>query len=210
MSAAASRPVHFQDASPDNVVFLPPRPQRNGPTAGVHVDVMYQHDGRQQRLRLQTPRFRTAFLNSYTKGDVTTFSMKLLLHDMSNEDSEIGKFVHRWQLPFEKKVLEGAVANVQNWFQKKLSRTRLEEYLVSPIKDAIDRESKLPTDAYPKSLRVKLNKRNGKPDLQMYGPDQEPISYDQFVQDLPRSEVECILEYPSLWFMRKEFGCSPC
>lgn len=211
MAVTPSRPVHFDRASADRVGFLPPRRDSNGPGGQAHVDVTYDNEGKQQRLRLQTGRFRRAFLNSYQQkpGAEPKLSMKILLHDVDNECCDVGRFVKHWQRPFEAKLLECATMNVKSWFGKDISRQRLEEYLNSPIKDAKDQETGEPTDAYPKSLRVKVNKRNGKPDLQMYRADQEVLTYEELEELLPRSEVECILEYPSVWFMNQMFGCTP-
>eukprot|EP00899_Mesostigma_viride_P012935 jgi/Mesvir1/21642/Mv26169-RA.1 len=193
----ASTIVLFEDFDPEKVIYRDPK---RSTTGGLSVYLNYDKEGREIPIRIQTPRMRIPFGISCFEGKAQAqkYSLDLSFDDYQSKEEDVGKFYDRWTA-FDDRNKNTSFEKSTTWFNKKISFDVVNELYTSAIKPS-------KKEQYPPTLKCSIPFRNGKPDCQFFDENKELASMEDVEKGM---EVQVILEVPRLWFMDKQFGCSP-
>lgn len=203
MSTALSgaKPTPFWEVDVGNVEFGDCHRRATG---SLHAPIVYNGE----RLRLQTPMFDRVFVNMWqpkpneVSGQVK-YDIKFQMYGADEPGSDVNKFLNKWVKPFDELVRNTALSNVDKWFKKAVKPDDIRAFFTSPLKPSTD------PDRFPEGFKANLPTQNGKPKVAIYGPDKQPISWEDAEALIPTSKVVAIVEYGGVWFMPKSFGVTP-
>lgn len=207
------------DFSPvSGVVYNEPR--KLSSHNSVRVDLLYDTTkcdknaafnpaDQRQKLLIQTPIVSRAFPKEWNNQDAggnttTKWELGLSMRGYENSDSKVSGF-YKWLEGFETRTKDQAVTNCTQWFKKTMTREVINAYYTSCVKQSSD------PDRYPPTVKVNVPYRYGKFECDIFGPGgkSEPMTFMEFQEVAKQSEVMAIIEFESVWFMPKGFGCTP-
>lgn len=192
---------------------------------GGKDSIYLMHNGAQ--FIVQTPFMRCPF--NYSKWDNSKdgdksapakeiYKYDLLLSfdgkDKETEVDETGKPKENHVNTFyekidalDEKIISDGLENSLMWIGKKItSKAAIQELYKPMIKFSIDKKTGEPNTKYAPNFKVTLPLKNGKFDLQAYGPNKNEI--DLSTINLQGAKISAIIQCTGIWVVNKNFGCS--
>ena len=193
-----------------NVTFGEIKPMNNG---GKIMYVNYNGGN----LNMQTPELRLPFdVSCFKDADGTSekysFTCSLDNHDTSKSMKEL----HDKLVEMDEKVKAYAKENSLQFFKKKTMSDETIEELYNPIIKVSKDEAGVPNGKYAPSIKVKVNKRDGKIQCKMYdckkvsfdinGDTENPVNIEKLLVKDTRSKM--LICCTGVWIINGKFGCS--
>ncbi|MBP01731.1 MAG: hypothetical protein CMM25_02820 [Rhodospirillaceae bacterium] len=145
------------------------------------------------RISVQTPNMRAPFgVNVFTDDTNGKES-----HSISLNFPEDGEFEAKIR-QMDEFVLKTALDNCEDWFGKTMSEEVIKEFYRPTI-------TKDKTGKYPSTYRVKIPFSRGECVPEIYTMDREQVDISAITNG---SYVTLIVDFQSIWFVGKQFGCS--
>eukprot|EP00899_Mesostigma_viride_P003036 jgi/Mesvir1/12733/Mv26041-RA.1 len=193
--------VFFDDFDASKVVYNVPKRTASG---GLSVYINYDKDGRSPngRMHIQTPRMRAPFGISCFEGknQPPKYTLQLSFDDYTVKGTDNEKFYAAWSR-FDEKNKEMSHDKSQAWFNKKMTRDLIDAFYTSAIKPTTK-----PEQGYPPTFKCSVPFRNNKFECAFFDENKTPATGF----DVPKGcEVQVIFEVTRMWFMDKNFGCTP-
>jgi Protein of unknown function (DUF2738) len=206
---AASLITSVADFAPARISYGAPR---SNPRGGKNIRIL---DANRNPLVLGTPLMLTWGVNKMVDEDTGKVSYNLSLQFPNSEygNADTTAFLHKMQ-EFENKILDDAVANSKDWFNKKSQTREVAQALFTPIlKYPKDQASGEPDMSRAPTLRVTMPFWEGKFNFELYDMEQTPIftpamSDEVNVESLvPKgAHVAAVLSCGGIWFAAGKFG----
>jgi hypothetical protein len=190
--------------NPHQIVFSSPKPSGHG---GYHVKQEYllkDDKGKQIKVPIvvQTPVMHSQWGLSEKEYDGKTNASLDLRFDKDSKECE--QF-HDVMILWDAVIVETAIKNKSSWFKDSRLTNEILQYLYHPMvkkniseKDGVRRE-------YPDSLRLKIQKRYGRYECDVFDQDKKPTTLQAIKAD---SSMQSLFSNTGLWFSSKSFTSS--
>ena len=132
---------------------------------------------------------------SRSSSPLQSLKLECLLLGYDNPYTDCHKFIEGWK-ELEKRVVDVAKERTADWFKKSVPENQIDAYWTSRIRPASDPSNYSPTLV----LTVPLDK-DGKPDVEVFGENEQPSTWAEFEASIRDGEFCCIVRVPSLYFM---------
>lgn len=193
--------IFFDDFDASKVLYNVPKRTAAG---GLSVYINYDKDGKSPngRLHIQTPRMRAPFGISCFEGknQPAKYTIQLSFDDYTVKGTDNEKFYAAWTR-FDETNKETSHERSPLWFNKKMTRDLIDAFYTSAIKP-----TNKPELGYPPTFKCSIPFRNNKFECAFFDERRNPATGF----DVPKGcEMQVIFEVSRMWFMDKNFGCTP-
>lgn len=200
----------FDDFVVSSTTYGAPRTNARG---GKSVKIM---DARNNTLVMNTPLMLTWGVNKMVDEDTgrVSYNMSLQFPADSYSNDSTKTFFEKMKA-LESKILDDAVKNSKDWFNKsKMSREVAEALFTPMMKYPKDKQTGEPDYDRSPTFRLKIPYWEGKFSTELYNldgsvifNDSTDLSHTTFESLIPKtSHVACIIQCNGLWFAAGKFG----
>lgn len=200
----------FDDFVVSSTAYGAPRTNARG---GKSVKIM---DARKNTLVMNTPLMLTWGVNKMVDDDTgrVSYNMSLQFPADSYSNDSTKTFFEKMKA-LESKVLDDAVKNSKEWFNKsKMSREVAEALFTPMMKYPKDKQTGEPDYDRSPTFRLKIPYWEGKFNTELYNldgsvifNDSTDLTHTSFESLIPKtSHVACIIQCNGLWFAAGKFG----
>ena len=208
--AASQRITTYDDLNISSVSYGDPTVNARG---GKNVKIL---DSNKRLLNISTPMMLTwgANKNIYDDSDRPTYDMSLQIPGGTYASPSTDMFYAKMK-EFETKILNDAVSNSKDWFNKPRMSKDVAEALFTPmLRYPKDKVTKEPDYTRSPTLRVKIPFWEGKFNHELFNEDSTvlfnehtDLSIQPVESYIPKtSRVACIIRCNGLWFANGKFG----